>query len=284
VQASPVAAPPQAAAPRAFFLAAEPGRRLCLYYPASGTGTGSIVYAHPFCEEMNKARRMAAVQARRLAAMGCAVLQIDLFGCGDSSGDLVDARWSIWKRDVQAALAWLKQRVRGPMGLWGLRLGALLAADVAGEPGAGVDHLLLWQPVASGEQHLTQFLRLRLAAEMLASGNAQSGVRDLRETLRRGESLEIAGYELHPRLAADIDGLRLGELTPAVARVHCLEVSATAEPKLSPVSQRVLEAWRAQGIEVRSTSVQGEPFWSTLEVTECAALLAATDAAWRARH
>jgi exosortase A-associated hydrolase 2 len=263
--------------PSAFFLPAEPGNRFCLYHPGVRNGAGrGIVYAHPFCEEMNKARRMAALQSRRLAAAGYAVLQIDLFGCGDSSGDFADARWGIWKQDLQFALGWLKSRVDGPLGLWGLRLGATLAADVARDPGLGIEQLLLWQPTSSGEQFLTQFLRLRLAAEMLAEGSAQTGVRELRETLRRGMPLEIAGYDLHPRLAAEIDALSLADPAPAVKHVHCLEVTAAEEPKLSPASQRVLDAWRSKGLDVRAVAVRGEPFWSTIEVTECEALLAAT--------
>jgi len=235
------------------------------------------VYVHPFCEEMNKARRMAALQSRRLAAQGYAVLQIDLFGCGDSSGDFTEARWGIWKKDLQTAVSWLRSRVRGPLSLWGLRLGATLAADVARDSTTGIEHLLLWQPVSNGEQFLTQFLRLRLAAEMLADGAAQTGVRELRETLRRGVPLEIAGYDLHPQLAAEIEGLRLADLVPAVKRVHWLEVTAHAEPKLSPASQRALEAWRVKGLDVRTAAVGGEPFWSTIEITECEALLAATE-------
>jgi len=264
--------------PNAFFLPAESGERFCIHYPAAGDGAlAGVVYAHPFCEEMNKARRMAALQSRRLAAAGTAVLQIDLFGCGDSSGDFVDARWEIWKQDLRLALGWLKSRASGPVALWGLRLGATLAADVARDRGLGIEQLVLWQPVASGELLLTQFLRLRLAAEMLADGAAQSGVRELRESLRSGSSQEIGGYVLHPQLAADIDALRLSELAPAVGRVHCLEVTATADPKLSPASQRAMEAWRSKGLDVRSTAVQGEPFWSTLEITECEALLSATE-------
>lgn len=262
----------------AFFLPAEPGHRFCLYHPGAHDGAGrGVVYVHPFGEEMNKSRRMAALQSRRLAAAGYAVLQIDLFGCGDSSGDFADAKWEIWKRDLQAALGWLKSRVRGPLGLWGLRLGAMLAADVARDPVLSIEQLLLWQPVGSGELFLTQFLRLRLAAEMLADGAAQSGVSEMRESLRRGESLEIAGYDLHPRLAAEIDALRLADLVPAVKRVICLEVTAMTEPKISPATQRALEAWRSKGLDVRAAAVKGEPFWSTLEIAECEALLAATE-------
>jgi exosortase A-associated hydrolase 2 len=264
--------------PSAFFLPAEPGKRLCIYHRPVDGGTGrGFVFAHPFCEEMNKSRRMAALQSRRLAAAGYAVLQIDLFGCGDSSGDFSEAEWEIWKRDLQFALAWLKSRVRGPLALWGLRLGAMLAADVARDPALGIEQLLLWQPVSNGEQFLTQFLRLRLAAEMLAEGTSQTGVRELRESLRGGLPLEIAGYDLHPRLAAEIDALSLASLVPAVKRVHCLEVTAAEEPKLSPASQRAMEAWRSKGLDVRATAVSGELFWSTTEVVECEALLAATD-------
>jgi exosortase A-associated hydrolase 2 len=199
--------------PTAFFLPADSGRRFCIYHPSARRDSAAgIVYVHPFFEEMNKSRRMAALQSRRLAAAGIAVLQVDLFGCGDSSGDFVDARWETWKEDVRIALAWLKARVAGQFGLWGLRLGATLAADLARDADLGLDHLVLWQPVASGELFLTQFLRLRLAAEMLAEGAAQSGVRELRLVLGRGEPLEIAGYDLHPRLAEAIDRQRLADL------------------------------------------------------------------------
>ena len=78
-----------------FFLPIDEGRngqRFCLFHRAHGDVTkGSILYIHPFAEEMNKSRRMAALQARALAKAGYAVLQLDLLGCGDSSGDFGDA-------------------------------------------------------------------------------------------------------------------------------------------------------------------------------------------------
>jgi exosortase A-associated hydrolase 2 len=265
----------------AFFLPVEPGHRFCIYHaPVHGSAPrGGIVYVHPFAEEMNKARRMAALQARRLAAAGYGVLQIDLLGCGDSSGEFADARWQLWKQDVLAGLEWVKTRVNGPLGLWGLRLGATLASDIAREPGTGAELLALWQPVAVGEQFLTQFLRLYLAAEMLGSGAAQTGVRELREKLACGAALEIAGYELHPDLASVIESLKLADLIPAVRMVAWQEVTVQPEPRLTPASQRVVDAWKAKGVDVRTSVVSGDPFWSTLEIAECEALLDATDAA-----
>ena len=112
-----------------FFLPASGGQRYCLLHlpPPGQASRGGIVYLHPFAEELNKSRHVAAAQARAFAAAGYSVLQIDLYGCGDSSGDFAEARWAIWHNDLHLACAWLAQRVDGPLTLWGLRLGALLA-------------------------------------------------------------------------------------------------------------------------------------------------------------
>ena len=185
----------------AFFLPVDPGQRFCILSTPAGAARRAVVYIHPFAEEMNKARRMAALQARQLAAEGCVVLQIDLLGCGDSSGEFSEARWHAWQRDAQTAVRWISRRYPVPVTLWGLRLGAMLAADVAQDASLGIEHLILWQPVSNGGQFLSQFVRLRLASEMLASGAATTALRELTEELRRGGMLEIAGYELHADLA-----------------------------------------------------------------------------------
>lgn len=267
--------------PEAFFLPVEPGERFCVLHqpPPSIAPRRGVVYVHPFAEEMNKARRMAAMQARRLAAQGFSVLQIDLYGSGDSSGDFSEARWEIWLRDVMSAVRWLAQRVPPPVTLWGLRLGATLAAEVAQDAAAGIDHLLLWQPVANGAQFLSQFLRLRLAGEMLAGGVATSATQELNSELSKGRSLEIAGYELHPQLAAALGCLDLGALQPAIRRADWIEIGADHTLPLRRASVRVLEAWRARGIAIKATTVLGEPFWSTLEIAECHDLLGASLAA-----
>ena len=265
----------------AFHLPAEPGYRLCLLHRPAGAPRRAVVYVHPFAEEMNKARRMAALQARRLATQGCAVLLIDLHGCGDSSGEFGEARWESWRRDVRAAVAHVAAQFRVPVSLWGLRVGAGLAADAARDS-AEVDHLLLWQPVANGSPFLQQFLRLRVAGEMLASGAASGATSALADRLAAGEPLEIAGYDLHPDLARALERLKLEALAPAVKRVDWLEVAADPDAQLRPASRRVVEAWRSRGIEVHARQVAGEPFWTTVEIVECEALLARTSEALEA--
>lgn len=256
----------------AFFLPVDPGERFCLLNTPNGAVRRSVVYVHPFAEELNKARRMAALQARRLADEGCAVLRIDFLGCGDSSGDFSEGRWPAWKRDVGAAIAYLAERFNAPLTLWGLRLGAVLAAEIAQDGVA--DHLVLWQPVVSGRQFLTQFLRMRLASEMLAEGAARSATSELAKTLANGETLEIAGYELHPALALALERIELDLLVPAVKRVDWMEIVADASAPVRVAARRVVEAW--QGRDIRVHSVVGEPFWSTVEISECQRLIGIT--------
>ena len=122
----------------AFFQPApDGGQRLYLHHtpPTGQVLKGAVLYIHPWAEEMNKSRRMAAMASRALAAQGWAVLQVDLLGCGDSSGDFGDATWQAWTDDVVRAAQWLTSRhPEAPLWLWGLRAGALLVGAAGWAP------------------------------------------------------------------------------------------------------------------------------------------------------
>jgi exosortase A-associated hydrolase 2 len=259
----------------AFFLPTARGRRFCLFHPplTAGQTRAAVLFVHAFGEEMNKSRRMAALQARALARVGCAVLQIDLHGCGDSAGEFADASWSSWRDDVVTAASWLSARIDAPFWLWGHRVGCLLAAQVA-EDLALASNFLFWQPVMSGSVFLNQFLRLRLVGDM-ANGVRKGSVERWRKQLTDGEAVEVAGYTLSPALAA---GLADAELRPPrrSGRVEWLDVSGkTDRPTLSGHEQWVGD-WQRAGHQVHESSVQGSMFWQTSEIEECPALLAAT--------
>jgi exosortase A-associated hydrolase 2 len=262
-----------------FFLKTGSGDRFCLYHAPTPDREcrGSFIYVHPFAEEMNKSRRMAALQARSFADAGFGVLQIDLYGCGDSSGEFGDARWEIWKADLAAARKWLEDRAGAGVSLWGLRLGALLALDFAKESPGAFDEIILWQPVINGESFLTQFLRMRLASEMLGGGEDKApGTQQMRKAMAAGESLEVAGYELAPALAASIDGTNAAGLAMTGMPVHWFELVLEPGRPLPPAAARVASAWQQQGVDLHVHLVPATPFWASQEITECPALLTAT--------
>jgi exosortase A-associated hydrolase 2 len=283
--------------PQAFFLPArtgtgpDAGQRMCLFHaPATGVvAQGSVLYLHPFAEEMGHARRVVAQQARQLAQAGFAVLQIDLLGCGDSSGNFEDALWEDWLQDAQQALDWLQTRsshqASDTLWLWGLRSGALLASALVQHMATQqqpLPHLLLWQPVASGQQVLQQFMRLHSAARWLQA-DSQANTASVAQTLARGETVPIAGYPLTGALA---DGLRLARLTPPDT---CMPEASDKHPRRlvwisctpqvgshKPLLQRPQQAWRDAGWTVQSTTVSAPSFWQTADWHEAPELLSAT--------
>jgi exosortase A-associated hydrolase 2 len=263
-----------------FFFNVDPGTRFCMYYPPNQgvPPRGAILYVHPFAEEMNKTRRMAAQQARAFAAMGYAVLQMDLFGCGDSCGDFYSGRWEQWKRDLGVAAEWLAERTSGqPLHLWGVRLGGLLALDFATT--REVEGIILWQPFMNGRTCINQFLRLRLAAGMDDDDpNAPRSTSALRAELVTRGRLEVAGYELDAAMVKGIDACDAASLKLLPCSVHWFASGAPAARKLAAGAARLAERWAPLGVTLHFHAVDGVPFWATSDIAECPGLLAATAA------
>jgi exosortase A-associated hydrolase 2 len=261
-----------------FFLKATAGDRFCLFHPPapSRKARGSFIYVHPFCDEMNMTRRIAALQARAFAALGYGVLQIDLFGCGDSSGDFGNARWQIWKDDLRLARQWLEERSPSPVGLWGLRLGATLAMDFANEAERPFAQVLMWHPILNGETYLTQFMRLKVASEMLNGGEKPVNTKTMREALAAGRAVEIAGYELAPEMAAAIDSLRLSELSGKGAPVHWFDLAPYGGTSPAPAIVKTVATWKERKERLHLHLVPGTAFWSSPEIVIAQSLLDAT--------
>ena len=262
-----------------FFLHGSAGNLFTLFFSSGEKAAPAehfILFFPPFTEELNKSRRMISQQSRKFAEMGYGVLVVDYYGTGDSEGDFGDATWDIWQRDLTLIAAWLDEQGAKQVTLWGLRFGALLAMHSIPLFQEKLSRILLWQPVIRGDLMMTQFLRLRLAADMIGAGNKVT-VRDLRDQLNEGSNVEVAGYELSPNLVAGIDGLGLLNLEArGLPPVEWFEVVSTEEQSISPASQKVLDAWGELGMKVNIQTVVGEPFWVTPEITVLPALLERT--------
>ena len=274
---------------RAWFLPAPDGQRLCVHHAPAGPVRGAVVYVHPWAEEMNKSRRMAALQSRALASAGFAVLQLDLQGCGDSSGEWTASSWACWLDDVVRAVGWLReQHPAAAVWLWGLRAGCLVAVQAASRLDQPA-HLLLWQPTPVGKSVLQQFLRLKVAAglqggsvqeaaDATGSADTQGTMATMRKSLLEGQPVSVAGYELPAALATDLERAQL-DLPAKTGQVVWIEVSTRADAALLPASAQRVQAWRAQGHAVLARVVPGPPFWQTQEIEDAPALLDATLAA-----
>ena len=260
--------------PQAFFLPTPTGQRFCLFHAPQGKEhKGCVLYLHPFAEELNTTRRVVAQQARALAQAGFAVLQVDLLGCGDSEGELINATWEAWLHDAQLALDWLCDHAPGPLWLWSVRGGSLLATALAARlPQA--PHLLLWQPVITGQQMLQQFLRLHAAGQWLGDSSKDDTPTKI---LAVGQSVDVAGYTITPTLASGISAARMQAIdTPTPSRLIWLESSTQAEHTVGPASLTHLDSWRAAGWAVSAHAVSGQSFWQTVGTDEAPALIAAT--------
>lgn len=258
-----------------FWMDAALGQRFCILHtpPAHHALRASLVYVHPFAEEMNASRHMVALQAREFAHAGFAVLQMDLKGCGDSSGDFEEASWSDWMNDVQMAKRWMANRFLEPVWLWGLRAGCLLAAQVSRLDDMPAK-LLFWQPVLSGKQHLQHFLRLHLA-ENIARNQCSNGTAPLAHRLAQGQSVEVAGYRIAPDLAngmslCDLDNLRTG------TDIISFELSSPVGASLSPALTEQVKRWQDANCSVRAFEIEGAAFWQTQGAPECPALIQAS--------
>ena len=237
---------------------------------------GCVLVVPPFAEEMNKCRRMVTEVALALAERGIATVVPDLYGTGDSGGDFADADWSAWLGDIDRASGWAAESVSPVTGVLAIRLGCALSVQAALDGCLpSVSRSVFWQPVLDGRRHLTQFLRLRLAASLMA--DRKETMADLHQLLVREGELEVAGYRLSARLVRELEEIKCPEQLPlALGRVALLEVNRDDEPSYSKDTARFLGDLAEQTGRVEGQMHPGEPFWSSVEIVTNTSMIRAT--------
>lgn len=255
------------------------GRRgplLAFFHPpaADVPARGGVLVVPAFAEEMNRCRAMVTLQAAQWSALGYGTLALDPFGTGDSAGDFVDATWEQWQEDLRMGADWLQQQGLGCQTLWGLRLGALMAAHLAAEL-PQVRRLVFWQPVVAGKLYWTQFLRIRIAAEMGQPGGVKT-TEELRQRSLRDEAVEVAGFEIGASLARRLDTLVMPDAAALQGRqLQWFEVLADADAVVPRANAKLMEGLQAQGVAVRLVQVTGPAFWQVHERDVAPELIAA---------
>lgn len=170
-----------------------PAGRACFgwFHPPASPARGiGVLLCRPVGYEALCAYRTYTQLASQLARAGFHVLRFDYDGTGDSAGEDADpGRVPAWVDSTVAAAAELK-RLGGVsrLALFGLRLGATLAAEAAARLG-GVESLVLWAPCGSGRA-LVRELRAANACRQSGSGAAGSDDVEALSCLYTAQTLE----------------------------------------------------------------------------------------------
>lgn len=247
------------------------------YFQPCGVGhsVGDVLLLPSFGEEMNRCRAMVARQARELAAIGIGTLVVDPYGTGDSPGDFGESTWDRWREDYCHALSWLRTNGQGCTTLWAARLGAVMASQIARDDGA-VRRLVLWQPVVDAKSFYTQFLRIRIAAELNQADRVKSTA-ELRRRSAQGEAIEVSGYKVNPTLAQQLDETTFADSAfDAPMRSAWCEVLSDSATAVPPHSARMIAQLRQRGAEVDLVTSVGPAFWQVHERELAPDLISAT--------
>ncbi len=283
------------------------GTRFALWVaPEAGVQPrGSILCVQPFGDEATLARRTIVAQARRLADAGWTTLIVDLFGTGDSSGETREATLEQWRADLLLASSIARARAPGAFVLWGTRMGALLACEMLPALDQIVTGVVFWQPAPTGAGLLEPLLKLARVATMAESGDRSHEAKSTRGDAGNGATIasqepqaaaaqppravdaatvNVGGYLLRRDL---IDELSALEMRPPPVGKHgapypvlmlgvqrILRPNAMAPLWLAELASRWLDAGHLGSLR----TVQGEPFWASLEPSTPVAAFAACEA------
>ncbi|MDP2561298.1 hydrolase 2, exosortase A system-associated [Psychrobium sp. 1_MG-2023] len=243
--------------------------------------TSCIIVIMPFAEEMNKSRHMVTRFAAELIEKvhhGVAVHIVDLYGTGDSEGDLETATINMWQYNISHLVSFAKEQYpHSSISLLGIRTGALITLDAYLKNFISKDvKLLFWQPVFNGSQFINQFLRLKLMSSMLTG--TKLSMTDLFQELKVHDTLDVCGYVLSHQLINDFEHLNFFNLEqlPPNLNLSWFEIGNAPQATFSPMSQRLINRWQQSENALSVEFIQGETFWKTQEIVINQPLIDAT--------
>lgn len=216
-----------------------------MYYAPEATPDTAVLVVPPLFEEKRCAHRAVTAAARALATAGVAVLHPDLYGTGNSRGDLTAVTLDRWHNDLHEAANELRTRSGVKrVTLLACRTGALLAVPAFMADEATSRHIL-WHPVVTSKTYLHQ-LRTRRMIQTQVSGN----------TALTDEQDDIDGQRVSPALRQDFAALRLPD-TPPSAPVSLLQCSFNDRM----LAEYAVLATRWGEHHLRISTFICQPFW-----------------------
>ncbi len=186
-------------------------RRLFGWYHAPRAGAErhvGVVLCRPLHHEAVFTYAFYRHLAEELAHAGYAVLRFDYDGTGNSFGDDMEpGRVQAWRESIHFAIETLQGASQtSETVLFGMRLGATLAASVASERD-DVSGLVFWGACPTGRNYLREMRALR-ASSAQPSGEGEAAAAEYEET---------AGFVVTTETATDLSALDATKLSQRLA-------------------------------------------------------------------
>jgi Serine aminopeptidase, S33 len=179
----------------------------CIHLP-DGEVRGAVLIASPVHAEHVANYRREVLLARRIAAGGLAVLRFHYRGAGNSDGETTDLTYGSMTDDARRARDHLAERAGSDVTAYlGTRLGAVVAADVAGESSAGV---ALWEPILSGRVYLREIFRMSAMREL--SQNREPRANSPEQELVSSGTVDVLGYPIATKFHEEVTHLELRQV------------------------------------------------------------------------
>lgn len=209
----------------AFYFGSSANQLLGAYHPPQGASRREgIVLCNPFGQEYMRAHRSFRRLAINLAAKGFSVLRFDYRGTGDSAGTLQGVTAKDWMEDIELAIQELMDIAAvQKVSLLGLRLGSLLAAEVAAK-NKSVNKLVLWDPIVSGQAYVDEIASEIAVKESRSRFVAQDG------------SLQFNGFSMPALFKESLSSLDLCSVQ-GLERLFVAEIVSHENPDFEKLQQ-----------------------------------------------
>jgi pimeloyl-ACP methyl ester carboxylesterase len=240
---TPSTSPKQCIREQSGYRLASDGSSLYLrvYRPTSDATQGPVVLVPADGEERTWAQRAWVNLARHLARSGSPVIRFDFRGQGESDGEFETTDVSSRLDDLSVAVEYCRESFGAAPILVGLRLGANLAARVAGVDRSKADRVIAVEPLDSGRAYVDDLLKRNVANQFVVHRRVLAGREKLLEQIRSGSTVNCNGFLLAAPLVNSLLGLED-------------ESALAARPEITVVGIGVTK--------VSGTSVEGvAPFW-----------------------
>ena len=196
--------------------------------PLNGNRREGIVLCNPFGQEYMRAHRSLRRLAINLSAQGYAVLRFDYRGTGDSAGTLEGVTAQDWQDDIGTAVQELMDVAAVPkVSLLGLRVGALLAAQVAAK-NSKIARLVMWDPIISGQAYIDEISREIAVCQSRANFMATEG------------TLHFNGFSMPPEFKNSLAKLDIRTLD-GLAGVAVAQVVSHENPTFAQLHQHLTQ-------------------------------------------